>query len=267
MLEEMQIVTGGGDASQQTSGMGINMVTRSGTDRLKGSARYYITDDQFESDNVTEEMKKARAGSGAPIQSIKDYGFEIGGPILKGKLWYWGSYGKQDIKAGIVGFYLPTAECLGQGRGRLKSHVVETRCRESVVEMRMVIRGDRECVGEAKARGAGNQRHHVSKRAKVPHGKHATRWPIQALECQRDRTSQIAGADFLGSDSKKKHPILTRLRKDPEIRTGARAREIPFHTRRTGAFRGRDNWQQSTPRRRFTDRLPSCIEHIASNTF
>ena len=111
MLEEMQIVTGGGDASQQTSGMGINMVTRSGTDRLKGSARYYITDDQFESDNVTEEMKRARAGSGAPIQSIKDYGFEIGGPILKGKLWYWGSYGRQDIKAGIVGFYLPTPEC------------------------------------------------------------------------------------------------------------------------------------------------------------
>ena len=111
MLEEMQIVTGGADASQQTSGMGINLVTRSGTDRFRGSARFYVTDDKFESDNITDEMKKARAGSGAPIQNIKDYGFEVGGPILPGKLWYWGSYGKQDIKAGIVGFYLPTSEC------------------------------------------------------------------------------------------------------------------------------------------------------------
>ncbi len=111
MLEEMQVVTGGADASQQTGGMGINMVTRSGTDRFKGSGRFYVTDDSMQADNITDEMKRARAGSGAPIQNIKDFGFEVGGPIKAGKMWYWGSYGKQDIKAGIVGFYLPTAEC------------------------------------------------------------------------------------------------------------------------------------------------------------
>lgn len=111
MLEEMQVVTGGADASQQTGGMGINMVTRSGTDKFRGSGRFYVTDDSFEADNITDEMKQQRAGSGAPIQNIKDYGFEVGGPIKAGKMWYWGSYGKQDIKAGIVGFYLPTAEC------------------------------------------------------------------------------------------------------------------------------------------------------------
>ncbi|MEW5982642.1 MAG: TonB-dependent receptor [Acidobacteriota bacterium] len=111
MLEEMQVVTGGADASQQTSGLGINMVTRSGTDKFKGSGRFYITDDRFEADNITDEMKRARAGSGAPIQNIKDFGFEVGGPIRAGKMWYWGSYGKQDIKAGIVGFYLPSATC------------------------------------------------------------------------------------------------------------------------------------------------------------
>ena len=56
-------------------------------------------------------MKLQRSGSGQPIQNIKDYGFEVGGPIVRGKLWYWGSYGRQDIKAGIVGFYLPTPPC------------------------------------------------------------------------------------------------------------------------------------------------------------
>ncbi|MDO8835429.1 MAG: TonB-dependent receptor, partial [Vicinamibacterales bacterium] len=111
MLEEMQVVTGGADASQQTGGVGINMVTRSGTDRFKGSARYYLTDEKFQSDNITDDMKRARAGSGAPIKNIDDYGFEVGGPIKRGKAWYWGSYAKQDIHAGIVGFYLPTATC------------------------------------------------------------------------------------------------------------------------------------------------------------
>jgi hypothetical protein len=111
MLQEMQVTTGGADASQQTGGVGINFVTRSGTDRFRGSGRYYITDEEFQANNVDEEVIAAGAGSGAPIQNIKDYGFEVGGPILKGKLWYWGSYAKQDIKAGIVGFYLKTPEC------------------------------------------------------------------------------------------------------------------------------------------------------------
>jgi hypothetical protein len=111
MMEEMQVTTGGADAAQQTGGVGINMVTRSGSDTLRGSGRLYITDDKFEAVNVTDEVRRAGAGSGAPIQNIKDYGFEVGGPIKRGKLWYWGSYGKQDIKAGIVGFYLPSAEC------------------------------------------------------------------------------------------------------------------------------------------------------------
>ncbi|HXW08927.1 MAG TPA: TonB-dependent receptor [Vicinamibacterales bacterium] len=111
MLQEMQVTTGGADASQQTGGVGINFVTRSGTDRFRGSGRYYITDESLQADNITDEVKLQRSGSGQPIQNIKDYGFEVGGPIVRGKLWYWGSYGKQDIKAGIVGFYLPTAEC------------------------------------------------------------------------------------------------------------------------------------------------------------
>ena len=111
MLEEMQVVTGGADVTQQTGGVGINFVTRSGTDKFRGTGRFYLTDDQFEADNVTAEIRRQGAGSGAPIQNIKDYGFELGGPLKKGKLWYWGSYGKQDVKAGIVGFYLPSSTC------------------------------------------------------------------------------------------------------------------------------------------------------------
>jgi len=38
-FEEMQVSTGGNDASLQTGGVGINLVTKSGTDRFKGSAR------------------------------------------------------------------------------------------------------------------------------------------------------------------------------------------------------------------------------------
>ncbi len=39
----------------------------------------------------------------------------MGGPIRKGRLWYWGSYGKQDIKVGIIGFYQNTPTCRPAG--------------------------------------------------------------------------------------------------------------------------------------------------------
>ncbi|MPZ20204.1 MAG: TonB-dependent receptor [Luteitalea sp.] len=111
MLEEMQVRTGGADVTQQTGGVGINLVTRSGTDQFRGSGRYYITDEQFEADNINDEIRAAGAGSGAPIQNIKDYGFEVGGPIKRGRAWLWGSYGTQDIKTGVVGFYKDTPTC------------------------------------------------------------------------------------------------------------------------------------------------------------
>jgi hypothetical protein len=113
MLEEMQVTTGGADVTQQTGGVGINLVTKSGTDRFKGNARALFTDDKFVDDNITPELQAQGAGAGAPIQNIKDYGFDVGGPIMKSKLWYWGSYGAQDIKVGVVGFYKKTPECAG----------------------------------------------------------------------------------------------------------------------------------------------------------
>ena len=38
-FQEMTINTGGVDVTQQTGGVGINLVTKSGTDRFKGSGR------------------------------------------------------------------------------------------------------------------------------------------------------------------------------------------------------------------------------------
>ena len=115
MLQEMQVVTGGADASQQTGGVGINFVSRSGTNAFRGSARLYNTNERFQGDNVDDELRAQGAGSGNPIQNINDYGFEVGGPIKKDKLWYWGSYSKQAIDVGVNGFWLNTPTCRPAG--------------------------------------------------------------------------------------------------------------------------------------------------------
>src|SRR3954453_13232592 len=110
-FQEMTINTGGVDVTQQTGGVGINLVTKSGSDRFHGSGRVYKTNDTFESQNITDEMRALGATSGNPIQNINDYGTEMGGPIKRGRAWVWGSYGKQDVKVGVINFYQPTSEC------------------------------------------------------------------------------------------------------------------------------------------------------------
>jgi hypothetical protein len=101
MLEEMQISTGGNDITQQTGGVGINLVTKSGTDQIRGSGRYYVTDQSLGSTNLTDELRAQGARTGAPIQNIKDYGIEGGGPIVRGRAWFWGAYSKQDSEVGV----------------------------------------------------------------------------------------------------------------------------------------------------------------------
>jgi hypothetical protein len=110
-FQEMTINTGGVDVTQQTGGVGINLVTKSGSDRFRGSSRYFLTDESVGWNNVNDELRRQGATSGNPIQNIKDYGIEAGGPINRGRAWVWGSYGKQDVNVGVLNFYKPSPEC------------------------------------------------------------------------------------------------------------------------------------------------------------
>jgi hypothetical protein len=108
-FEEMTINTGGGDASQQSGGITVNLITKSGGNRFKGTARYFVTDDRFEAFNVTPDLRRQGAGAGNPIQNIKDFGFEVGGPIVPNRAWFWGSRARNDIKVGVIGFLIDPA--------------------------------------------------------------------------------------------------------------------------------------------------------------
>src|SRR5215467_14353719 len=62
-------------------------ISTSGADKFRGSGRYYQTSDNLEANNATDTIRQQGGGSGNPIQDIKDYGLEVGGPIKKGKAW------------------------------------------------------------------------------------------------------------------------------------------------------------------------------------
>jgi hypothetical protein len=101
---EMQIVTGGQDASIQTAGVSLNFVTRRGGNRFQGMTRVFFTNKDLQGDNRTEELKKLNY-VGDRINQITDYGFQLGGPIIKDRLWFWLGFGVQDIRQLTIAGY------------------------------------------------------------------------------------------------------------------------------------------------------------------
>jgi hypothetical protein len=101
-FEEMQITVGGADVTVQTGGIALNMVTRRGGNRITFGGRFYMTDQKFQADNFKPEYAEQGALGINKINANKDYGFNLGLPLLKDKAWIWASYGIQDIKTTTV---------------------------------------------------------------------------------------------------------------------------------------------------------------------
>lgn len=108
-FDEIQITTAGGDASQEASGVAINFVTKSGSNKLKGSARLFDANKQFQASNTPAEVAAQGGGAGNPLKDVIEYGMEVGGPIVRDKAWFWGAVSRQNIKVGVLGFLKPGA--------------------------------------------------------------------------------------------------------------------------------------------------------------
>jgi len=101
MFQEMNVTTGGSDLTSSTGGVHLNMVLRSGTNTPHGSARLYFEGSGMQSNNMDPTLATnlgSPNGKGNRMNQYSDYGFEVGGPIIKDRLWGWGSLGKTDIR-------------------------------------------------------------------------------------------------------------------------------------------------------------------------
>jgi outer membrane receptor protein involved in Fe transport len=96
-VQEIEIKTGayGADHGRSTGGI-FNVVTKSGTNEFHGDAFAYFVAESF----VRETKSSAipRTGSAPNGYSEIDAGFDIGGPIVKDKLFFFGAFNPQRRK-------------------------------------------------------------------------------------------------------------------------------------------------------------------------
>jgi hypothetical protein len=98
----------------RNSGAAVNVVTRSGTNRVRGSARYDFRDEKFDEPNFFA-ARDAAGNRTKPELEFKNVEAGIGGPILKNRLFFFGGqqYRKINRFTNPARQTLPTSAELG----------------------------------------------------------------------------------------------------------------------------------------------------------
>jgi len=86
--QEVSFVTTGGLGESETAGLVMNLVPKTGGNKVNGSIFFSGTGEKLESDNLTPELKAQGLAAATPTNKVYDLNGSIGGPIKADKIWY-----------------------------------------------------------------------------------------------------------------------------------------------------------------------------------
>lgn len=91
MFEEVNFQTSAIPAEVGVGGVFLNMVTKSGSNVFHGDARYSFANESMQAENFADVTAKYNFPGGNPITGQYDFNATAGGPIIKDKMWFFGS--------------------------------------------------------------------------------------------------------------------------------------------------------------------------------
>ena len=90
VVQEFQVVTSGGQAEfGRALGGYVNMITRSGGDRVHGDVYGFFRNQRLNADNALSHVK-------LPMTQAQ-YGASVGGPLIKGRTFYFGNFEQREL--------------------------------------------------------------------------------------------------------------------------------------------------------------------------
>ena len=123
-IEEVQVVIAPYDVRQTNFiGGGINAVTKSGTNTFRGTAYVYHTNENMHGNRVDDQTM-----SDPGTDRVTTYGFTLGGPIIKDKLFFFANFERSDIPS-IANRWQASDDGIGDSKmniSRVKASDMET---------------------------------------------------------------------------------------------------------------------------------------------
>lgn len=106
-FEEVQVVTNSAPAEVGTAGLFMNMVTKSGGNEFHGTVTFLYEPGAWQSNNVSSELRALGLNKANPVERIFNFAPALGGPIIRNKAWFFGSYLRYDIDTQVLGVTRP----------------------------------------------------------------------------------------------------------------------------------------------------------------
>jgi hypothetical protein len=103
-LEEVQVRTSGNDAEVSTPGVSMVATMKSGSNSFHGAYRASWQPDSLQASNLNDKLRAQRIGEPPQLKKFYDVAGDLGGRIIRDKLWFYGGYAKQTKSEGTVGF-------------------------------------------------------------------------------------------------------------------------------------------------------------------
>src|SRR4051812_28951236 len=86
--QEVTFITSGGLGETETAGLTMNIVPKTGGNRVSGSVFFTGTGEKLQSSNVTPELAAQGLAAATPLTKVYDLNGAIGGPLKQDKIWY-----------------------------------------------------------------------------------------------------------------------------------------------------------------------------------
>lgn len=112
-VQEFRVTTSSyGADGGRSSGPQVSLVTKSGTNNIRGAGYFVNRDTRFSSNEYFNKLSQLKAGkpSEAPLLNKNIYGGSVGGPILKDRLFYFGNFeALREKRESVVERAVPSA--------------------------------------------------------------------------------------------------------------------------------------------------------------
>jgi len=101
-FDEFQVVADNAPASVPIGGVYMNMVTKSGSNELHGLAALYYLTAGLQAGVKEPLFQGTPQPTASPFDMTRDTSASLGGPILRDRLWLFGSYRRYDLRQRIL---------------------------------------------------------------------------------------------------------------------------------------------------------------------
>jgi hypothetical protein len=106
-LNEARVQTLGVDAEFPTRGVQLNGVVKSGGDAFHGSGYWNYNSKDLQSSNISDELKAIGIEVGNALESQYDVGGDLGGRLIRNKLWFYTAARYRPQKYSILNTFKP----------------------------------------------------------------------------------------------------------------------------------------------------------------